>query len=113
MNKVFDGNVLLMVALGDTDVRDVVVFGEASTATVVNGSIGIAQVAGLTGENISVDLVGVYEYTCATADTVAVGDNLFWDGTELTTVQDTNTFAGKAWSAKAGAEAGTAQVKIG
>jgi len=110
MNKVYDGFVLMMVALVDTLVRDVVVFGVAGGT---GSSIGIAQTAGLTGETISVEVVGVYEFTCATADDVSVGEDLYWDGTELTVVDTDNHFAGKAWSTKAGAVAGTVQVKIG
>ena len=111
MTKVFEGSVLLMVALVTTAFRAVVEFNAGSGDT--TSSIGIAQVAGAIGDEISVDTVGVYEFTCATADAVVVGDDLYWDGTELTVVATANTYAGKSWSAKAGAVAGTAQVKIG
>ena len=106
MNKLFDGNVLLMVALTDTLVRDVVEF---------SGSVGIAQVAGLTGENISVDVVGVYEFPVANADAVAVGDIMYWDtsASEATTVSTDNTLIGEAWAVKAGASDGSVGIKIG
>jgi len=102
--KLFDGYVLLMVALVDTLVRDVVVFA---------GSVGIAQVAGLTGEQISVDTVGVYEFSIADATDVAVGDAIYYDGTDATIV-DTDTPCGVAWSAKATGDGQViVQVKIG
>ena len=110
MTKVFDGNVLIMTALVTTAFRDVVEFGVAGGT---DSSIGIAQIAGAIGDEISVDTVGVYEFTCATADDVSVGEDLYWDGTELTVVSTANFFAGKSWNTKAGAVAGTIQVKIG
>ena len=105
MKKLFDGFVLIMVALVTTAIRDVVVF---------ENGIGIAQTAGAIGDKISVDTVGVYEFTGTTADTIAVGDVVYWDAVagEITTVA-TDTLAGVAWSTKAGAVAGTVAVKIG
>jgi len=110
MSKVYDGNVLMMVALVDTDVGDVVSFG--ATGVNAGGSIGVAQTAGLTGESISVDVVGVYNFPATTANVVTVGAILYWSGTELTTTATDNTKAGVAWSAKAGV-AGSVNVKIG
>jgi len=106
MKKVYDGFVLMMVAIVATAVRDVVVF---------ENSIGIALTAGGIGDDISVDTVGVYEGTATTADTFAVGDVVYWDNTnkEFTTTASSNTLAGVCWSAKAGSVAGTVQVKIG
>ena len=104
MKKLYDGFVLLMVALVNTDVRDVVVF---------ENSIGVAQTAGAIGETISVDTVGVYEFTGATADEFAVGDAVYWDGNEMTITATDNTLAGVCWSTKAGAVEGTVEVKIG
>lgn len=106
MKKLFDGFVLIMVALVTTAIRDVVVF---------ENGIGIAQIAGAIGDKISVDTVGVYEFTGTTADTIAVGDVVYWNAGagEITTVATANTLAGVAWSTKAGAVAGTVAVKIG
>ena len=66
MKKLFDGFVLIMVALVTTAIRDVVVF---------ENGIGIAQIAGAIGDKISVDTVGVYEFTGTTADTIAAAEN--------------------------------------
>lgn len=108
MIKVYDGDVLTMVATADTTVRDVVVFADC---------VGIAQTAGLTSELISVDTKGVYRFPATTADTIAVGTVLYWDATdgEVTTDADsgTNIRAGVSWSAKAGSVEGTVNVKIG
>ena len=108
MKKVFDGFVLIMVALVTTAVGDVIVFGD---------SIGIAQTKGEIGDKISVDTVGVYEFTATTADAISVGDVLYWDASnkEVTTNSNSNANirAGVSWSDKAGAVAGTVYVKIG
>ncbi len=106
MNKLYDGFVLIMVALVTTLVRDVVVFSD---------SIGIAQTVGEVGENISVDTVGVYDFPAANADVIAVGDVLYWDNTnkEVTTVSTSNTRAGVSWGTKAAATDGNVGVKIG
>lgn len=108
--KKFNGSVLLMTALTDTLVGDVVVFGGTGAGL---GSVGIAQVAGLTGEEISVDTVGVYEFSGLNADTIAVGDILYYDGTDVTTTATANTRVGESWSVKAGTSDGTVNVKIG
>lgn len=106
MRKIFDGFVLIMVALVATKVGDAVVF---------ENSVGIAQTAGAIGEEISVDTVGVYEFPATTADTIAVGDTVYWDATnkKITTVSTSMTLAGTSWSAKAGSTAGNVYVKIG
>lgn len=111
MKKLYDGFVLIMVALVTTAVRDVVIFGGVGATG--NGSVGIAQTAGAVGENISVDTVGVYEFPAKTADTFAVGAVVYYDGSEITTTATANTRAGIAWSAKASAVEGTVEVKIG
>ncbi len=110
MKKVYDGFVLIMVALATTAVRDVVVFGATGAGL---GSVGIALTAGAIGDDISVDTVGVYEFDGLNADTIAVGDILYWDGTYVTTTATANTRVGVSWSAKAGATDGVVNVKIG
>ena len=108
MKKLYDGFVLIMVALVATAVRDVVVFED---------SVGIAQTAGEAGENISVDTVGVYEFPAATADVIAVGDVLYWDATAGVVTIDSatgaNVKAGISWGTKAASTAGLVGVKIG
>ena len=110
MNKLYDGNVLLMTALVTTAVRDVVVFGATGAGL---GSVGVAQVAGAIGDEISVDTVGVYEFDGLIADTIAVGDILYYDGTYATTTATANTRIGESWGVKAGTTDGKIAVKIG
>ena len=106
MFKLFDGLVLTMVALVTTAVRDVVVFAD---------SVGIAQVSGEIGDDISVEVVGVYEFPVTTADVVAVGTPMYWDESEseATIVSTDNTPIGKSWGVKAGAVDGLVPIKIG
>jgi len=106
MKKVYDGFVLIMVALVAVAVGDVVVFAD---------SIGIAQTSGEVGEKISVDTVGVYNIPVKTDDAVAVGDVLYWDNTNkyLTVTATDNTKAGTAWSTKEASVAGSVDIKIG
>ena len=110
MAKVFDGNVLIMTALADVVVGEVIIFGATGAGL---GSVGIAQTAGLSGENISVDTAGVYEFDGLNADVIAVGDILYFDGTYVTTTATANTRVGTAWSTKAGTSDGVVEVKIG
>ena len=104
-NKKFDGNVLKMAATVDTVFRDVVVFDE---------SIGIAQTAGLTGEQIAVEVVGVYELASTDADVFAVGDIVGYDpATGAIVADETVGKAGVSWSAKAAGVSSPILVKIG
>ena len=106
--KVFDGNVVTMIATSDVKVRDVVVFED---------SIGIAQVEGKADDSITVDTVGVYEMDCVDADEVAVGNILYYKTSAKKVTVDSNSGAnvraGVAWSVKASGTAGTVDVKIG
>ena len=106
MDKIFNGFVLTMIALVTTLVRDVVVF---------ENSVGIAQVGGAIGEEISVDTVGVYEFPVTNADVVAVGTIMYWDVSEdeATIVSTDNTLIGESWGVKAGATDGLVGIKIG
>jgi len=108
MKKLYDGFVLIMVALVATAVRDVVVFAD---------SIGIAQTAGEIGEKISVDTVGVYEFPAANADEIKVGDVVYWDAGNSVVTTDSNSGAnvraGVSWGTKAASTDGNVGVKIG
>ena len=106
MNKIYDGYILTMTATVNTKVRDVVVFEE---------SIGIAQTEGKSGELISVDTVGVYEFPSDTTETVKVGDVLYWDAdNSVVTIDATdNTKCGVAWSPKTAGVESMLLVKIG
>lgn len=108
MNKVYEGHVLIMDALAQTEVGDVIVFED---------SIGVAQTSGAVGEPISVDTVGVYAFNGANADAIKVGDILYWDETnKVVTINsntNANTRAGISWSVKASNTDGIVNVKIG
>ena len=75
--------------------------------------IGVAQVGIADGDIGAVEVVGVYEEVATTADAIAVGDQLYWNGTELTTTSTGNTPAGMAVTSKAAATAGSVHVRIG
>lgn len=76
--------------------------------------VGVAVTAGEIGEMIALDIEKVYEVNAATADVIAVGDEVYFDATNrvITTVSVGMVRAGRAVSAKAAATAGTVNVKI-
>ncbi len=75
--------------------------------------VGVAMSDIANGDTGAVKLVGVFEETAATADAIAVGDLLYWDGSALTKTATDNTPAGMAVSAKTAAVAGSVDVRIG
>lgn len=91
---------------GAIDVGEVVPLGTTM--------IGIASTAGLTGEVISLEIEKAWSIPAATADTIAVGDLLYFDATNrvLTKTSTANVRAGRAISAKAGSVAGSVYIKI-
>ena len=95
-----------------------------AAATIANGDVipavtrcVIALDDAVSGDTISVALEGVFEVTAATADTVLFGTQLYWDVADANATTDadtgTNIALGSATTAKAGAAAGTVNVKIG
>ncbi len=104
--RIQDGVKIDHTLAGAVDVGDVVVLG--------TGMIGIASTSGLTGEVIALETEGVYEINATTADVVAAGDLVYFNATarEITITATSNTRAGRAISAKAGATAGTVYVKL-
>lgn len=104
------------VQVGDT--VDVV-----ATAPVVGGQpidfgvrVGIASTDAVADELFALQLEGVFEFTAVTADTIALGDKIYLDnvgGVEATTVSTSNKIIGYAVTEKAGAVAGTVNVKLG
>ncbi|WP_201353824.1 DUF2190 family protein [Hydrogenimonas urashimensis] len=90
----------------DTNVGDIVELGD--------GMVGIATVSGVSGETIALKIEGVYEIAAATADAIAVGDELYFDATNgvVTKTSTDNTRAGRAVSAKAASTTGSVYVKI-
>lgn len=106
-----DGKKVDVTLSGAVNVGDVVPLGTSM--------ISIACTSGLTGEVIACDVEGIYEINAATADTITVGGEVYFDHVNrvITTAADdgagTNyARAGVAVSAKAGAAAGAVLVKI-
>lgn len=75
--------------------------------------VGIAVVAGATGEVIALEIEKVWTINAKNSDVITIGDTLYWDDTNnvLTKTSTNNTKAGKAISSK-GATAGTINIKI-
>ena len=101
------GEVVDIVATADVLGGDPIDFGTR---------VGIASADALTGEGVALQLDGVFEFTATTADTIALGDKIYLDnvgGVEATTVSTSNQTIGYAVTEKAGAVAGTVNVKLG
>ena len=105
IRKIIDGNVVIIPATADTVVRDVIEFGTTN--------VGVAQTAGLTGEDISVEIVGVYEFPATTAEAFVIGETANWDdATQMALILGATTM-GTIYSGKLAGDVGTIQVKIG
>lgn len=100
-----------------------------ATGTIANGDViplvdrvGVALGDAVVGDSISLELEGVFEITAATADTIAFGDVLYFDGTNREVTIKTDTVgdgtgtayvkAGIATTSKAATVAGSVYVKI-
>lgn len=103
--KKTDGNVVIIPAIADTLVGDVIEFN--------TGSIGVAQVEALAGFDISVDTRGVFELPADTAEAFVVGDSVNWDSATDTCLALGSVVAGTVIVGKLATVAGTIQVKIG
>lgn len=102
-----EGKIIDVVVGSDVDGGDPVNFGTR---------IGLASTGALSGETVALQIEGVFEFTAATADTIALGDKIYLDnvtGTEATVVSTSNQTIGYATTEKAGAVAGTVRVKLG
>lgn len=103
--KKTDANVVIIIALVDTIVGDVVEFS--------THSIGVAQTAGLTGELISVDTRGAFELPANTTEAFVVGDIVNWDSVSDTCLSTGTVACGTVLEGKAGAVDAPILVKIG
>lgn len=103
--KKTDGNVVIVEALVDTLVGDVVEFS--------THSIGVAQTEGLTGVDISVDTRGAFELPADETEAFVVGDQVNWDSTTDTCLSTGTVLAGTVLEGKLGATVGVILVKIG
>lgn len=81
---------------------------------VSNGLALVANETASSGEVIAMDAEGVFKVAAKTIDTFAVGTQCYWDSTntEVTTTATGNDLIGRAVTPKAGAAAGTVEVKI-
>lgn len=100
-----DGNVLIVEALVDTIVGDVVEFG--------SHSIGVAQTGGLIGEDISVDTRGGIDLPADDAEAFVVGDLVNWDSATDTCLSTGTCVAGMVIEGKSAGVVSTILVKIG
>lgn len=102
-------------------IQDGDVVDYTATTTIANGDIipltdrvGVALSDAVLGDNISLDLEGVYEMGATVADAIAFGAVVYFDATTrlVTTVATGNVKAGIATTAKAAKVAGYVYVKI-
>lgn len=86
----------------------------AGDILVSNGMALVAVTDGAVGETIAMDTEGVFEVTAKTADAFGVGTKAYWDSTseEVTITATDNDLIGRATTVKAGATAGTVEIKI-
>lgn len=80
------------------------------------GAAGVAIKGGVSGDVVPIQMRGaIARLTAKTADTVAVGDKLYHDGTndQVTVTATSNEYIGRATTAKAGSAAGTVDVLLG
>jgi predicted RecA/RadA family phage recombinase len=99
------GGVIEYTLSSDVNVGDVVPLGTEM--------VGIAVNAGLTGEEITLELEKVWTIKAKDTDVIVVGNQLYFDvaNREVTLMGTDNVKAGKAMTSKA-AVAGTVNVKI-
>ena len=104
--KVQVGDVVNIVANADYNVGDPINFG---------ARVGIASTDVASGGDVALQLEGVFQFTAVTGDTIALGDLMYLDNigeVEATTVSTSNQFIGYAVTEKAGAVAGTVNIKL-
>jgi len=105
--KVQLGDVVNIVADADYNVGDPIDFGVR---------VGIASADVVSGGDVALQIEGVFQFTAVTANTIALGDKIYLDnvgGIEATTTLTDNQIIGYAVTEKAGAVAGTVNVKLG
>lgn len=86
------GDVLSLTAPEEISANEIVKVGQI---------IGMSLAPAANGETVEVAVVGVYEFPCASAADIAVGDLLYWDNAdgELNKSASGNTLVGYAVSA--------------
>lgn len=73
---------------------------------------GIAESDAAAGEKVVIVTEGIFTLPAATAGEIELGDALYWDGSLVTTVAETNKLLGIAFTAKAAATAGEVEVLV-
>ena len=58
---------------------------------VVGSIVGVANFDAASGDDVEVDIEGVFELPKVSGDTNVVGDKLYWNGTALTKTQGTGS----------------------
>ena len=58
---------------------------------VVGAIIGVANFDAASGDEVEVDIEGVFELPKLSGDTIAVGEKLYWNGTALTKTAGTGS----------------------
>lgn len=73
---------------------------------VFSAAVGVAAVDGVIGDEITVDMEGVYNLAKNATEAFTKGQSLYWDATnsELTTTATGNTRAGLCWADAAAAD---------
>ncbi|SIN98948.1 DUF2190 family protein [Vannielia litorea] len=79
----------------------------------VGALFGVASGDAASGEDVTIQTLGVFELPKASTDVVTVGAAVYWDATEgeVTVTATDNTFIGHAVAA-AGNPSGTARVRL-
>ena len=102
-----DGEVINITAAADLTGGEIIAFGDRS---------GVVMNDAKTGELVGLQLEGVYQVNTKTADTVALGDTLYWDDGNGEATTDANSGANKrlgyACTEKAASVAATVNVKL-
>lgn len=102
-NYVQEGNTLTLPAPADVVGGDVAIVGSI---------IGIVNGDALSGDDMDLDVVGVFNLPKVSALAIAVGDEVYWNaGTKLVTKTDTDTKLGVAVTAAANPSA-TVDVRL-
>lgn len=105
--RIQEGDVINITAAADVKGGEVMAFGDRT---------GIVMNDASTGELVGLQLEGVFRVVAADADTVALGDTLYWDDGNAVATTNSNSGANKrlgyACSEKAAAVAGTVLVKL-
>lgn len=86
----------------------------AGQAALVGSLFGVANSDAASGADCEFDLEGVFDLTCLSSDTAAIGAKLYWDSTNkrLTTSASGNTLVGCAVAVKASGSA-TVRMRLG